>query len=292
MLVAAPPRGPGWLHEIKHDGYRIGACLAGAAVTLLSRRGKDWTASFPTVVETLRMLGAATALLDGEVVLLRPDGTGDFGGLRGAAGTRNGRVVFQVFDLLELDGENLRSRPLRERKERLRDLLREGGSAVRFVEHLETDGQLVFEAARGLGAEGIVSKRGDSPYRDGQRSPDWQKTKSVQEEEFLVCGFLTSAGAPLAALHLGEESDGQLIYVGKVGTGFQRVESALLAELRDLVVATCPFGKASRPTGKDFREAIWTRPEVVVEVAYLERKEGGLRHPTFRRLCGKLAEEG
>jgi len=181
---------------------------------------------------------------------------------------------------------------LLERKERLANLLGASNGVVRFAAHLVGDGSAVFEAARRLGAEGIVSKRANAPYRSGQRSAEWQKTKAVTHEEFVVGGFLVSAGAPLAALHLGQlEETGDLRYAGKVGTGFQSVASVLLAELKAAQIETCPFPSRSRPKGKDFREAFWTRPSVVVEVEYLAwADDGHLRHPTFRRLCGKQGE--
>jgi len=280
-LVARPPAGPGWIHEIKHDGYRMGAVVSAGTARLWSRAGKEWTSGFPNVVETLAKLPVSSAVLDGEVVFLRDDGTTDFGSLRSVVGKRSPRVAFYLFDVLELDGRDVRACPLLERKELLRGVVPNQTGALRVVEHVAGEGALVFEAAKRLGAEGIVSKQERSLYRGG-RTTEWLKTKAVQHEEFAVCGYLVSAGAPLAALLLAVEDEGQWRYVGKVGTGFQREQRELLATLKGLEVAACPLPTTSRPKGRDFREARWTRTSMVVEVEYLEMGTESLRHPVFR----------
>jgi len=220
-------------------------------------------------------------VLDGEVVHLRENGTSDFGALRSVVGKRSAAVAFYAFDVLEVNGADVRGRTLLERKELLRGSIPREPGPLRIVDHLAADGALVFEAARKLGAEGIVSKRELSVYRPG-RTTDWLKTKAVHRDEFIVCGYLVSAGAPLAALHLALDVDGTLRFVGKVGTGFQSVSGELLAMLKDIQLADCPLPISSRPKGRDFREARWTEPSIIVEVDYLEMGREGLRHPTFR----------
>lgn len=175
-LVAAPPSGAGWVHELKYDGYRIGASLKGDRIVLESRNGKDWTSAFPELVEALKRLQLPEALLDGEAAIVDAQGRTDFQALQNsfAGGKRQG-VTYFAFDLLQLEGEDLTDLPLEERKARLRQLIPSEGP-VRYSEHLEGDGATILAAACKLGAEGIVSKRRDRPHRSG-RHDDWRKSK-------------------------------------------------------------------------------------------------------------------
>ena len=294
LLVAVPPTGAGWLHEIKRDGYRIGAAVQRPAksksnkATLFSRRGLDWTKQFPAIAAAAATLPVHDALLDGEVVILLPDGRDDFHALQNVGRRQDPRLVYFAFDLLHLDGESLLRLPLLARKERLAAIISAGPPGpIQYSDHFTGEGSAFFEAASAAGVEGIVSKRATSSYRPGSRTADWQKTKCIQRQEFVVGGYLKSDATPLAALHVGYyDTDGtSFCFAGKVGTGFQTIEAALLRELKPLSRPTCPFAPGARPTGKDFREAIWLTPTVVVEVAFLSwTPQHHLRHPSFKGL--------
>lgn len=172
VLVGTVPDGPGWVHEIKHDGWRILAFRDGERTRLVSRQGRDWTAAFAPVAAALGPLACRDAILDGEVAAPDEAGITRLAQLRGCP---PGRLVYYVFDLLWLDGEDLRPRPLLERKARLERLLRPAGGRVLYSDHVEAaDGPALYERAVQLGCEGIVSKRADAPY-GGRRT--WRKIK-------------------------------------------------------------------------------------------------------------------
>ncbi|HEX7718624.1 MAG TPA: DNA ligase D, partial [Woeseiaceae bacterium] len=287
-LVDAVPAGPEWLHEIKFDGYRIIALLENGSVKLWSRNGKNWTRRFASIAASLGKIPAASAVLDGEVVAMESSGVSSFGKLQQALSKeQTGDLVYQVFDLMHLDGASLRDTPLRARKRALSELLDlasfNENDSVRFTEHLEGDGTELLEHACQLGLEGIISKHADARYR-ATRNRQWRKIKCVRHEELLVGGYTKPAGKRVGfgALLLGKRSDaGKLVYAGKVGTGFSdRQLKSLLARLRKLKTADCPFESYSEPGG-----ANWVRPELVAEVQFTEwTKDGRLRHPSFRGL--------
>ncbi len=163
-LSAEVPAGDAWLHEVKFDGYRLIAAGAGGRVRLWTRSGLDWTEKFPTVATSLTKLGASSFLLDGEVVVFDHQGKSDFGCLQRALSGEGGTMVFCVFDLLEIDGEDLRKDPLLARKQRLARLLRRPPAGIKLSEHVAGDGDKMLAQACKLGLEGIVSKRADAPY--------------------------------------------------------------------------------------------------------------------------------
>jgi bifunctional non-homologous end joining protein LigD len=169
-----PPVGPDWVHEIKHDRYRI-LVRRGAAVRLWSRRGADFTARLPLIAATAARIGTTSFTIDGEAVVLGPDGLSRFDDLRTSVGAR--AAILYAFDLIEYDGTDLRPRPLLERKAALAKLLRGVNAGIVFNEHLAEEGAIVFANACKLGAEGIVSKRGDAPYRSGPH-PAWVKVRN------------------------------------------------------------------------------------------------------------------
>src|SRR5262245_48839510 len=172
-----PPSGPGWVHEIKHDGFRLMVRRDGAGIRLITRNGHDWSDRFPLIAEAANTLKARSFLLDGEAVACDRDGLPSFGRLRYRRG--DGTVFLFAFDLLELNGHDLRREPLEVRKATLRSLLVKVGPGLRWNEHIEGDGETIFRHACKLGLEGIVSKRKDSPYRSG-RSADWLKMKNPE----------------------------------------------------------------------------------------------------------------
>jgi len=288
-LVDRPPPGEGWIHEIKYDGYRALVEIDGESVHLYTRRGNDWTARFTTVADAARDLPASKALLDGEVVILQPDGTSSFQALQNAlADGRQGDLVYFAFDLLHLDGYDLRGAPLAARKAALEALLAsvEGDSPIRYGAHVAGRGEDFFRQACGFGLEGIIAKRADLPYRSG-RSKDWLKVKCSKRQEFVVVGYTdpegsrTGLGALLVAVHDGA---GELVFAGKVGTGFDQAALVdLHRRLAKIGRKTPAFGNA--PRGAEARRSHWVEPKLVAEVAFAEwTQEGILRHPSFQGL--------
>jgi bifunctional non-homologous end joining protein LigD len=291
-LVASPPEGEEWLHEIKYDGYRAIAAMAGGRVRICTRSGQDWTDKFESVARALQELPVRSALLDGEIVALDKKGRSRFQllqqGIKGA-GTA---LTYYVFDLLELDGKDLRKESLIRRKQVLEKLLQSPPSGIAYSGHAAGHGDKIFAKSCRMGLEGIVSKRADKPYLS-QRTKSWLKTKCSGNDEFVIGGYRVSnkKGRPFASLLLGEFVGKELHYRGRVGTGF---DAALLedlgARLSRLQRKTSPFADAPRDIGRDAR---WVEPKLVAQIAYTERTaDGRLRHPAYLGLRGdKPAKE-
>ena len=284
-LVSEPPEGDDWLHEIKFDGYRILARLEGGRVRLLSRNDKDWTARLPAIAEAVARLPARAALLDGEAVVLQPDGTTSFQALQNVlGGEQRGELVYMVFDLLHRDGRDLRGLPLEERKAALRELIPAGKGAgvIRFSDHVIGGGAAFLRQACRLRLEGALSKRRDAPYRSG-RGRDWLKVKCGRRQEVVIGGFTPPAGSRvgLGALLVGVYEGPRLVYAGKVGTGFSTADlRSLTSKLRALEQRASPFEPAPREKG-----ARWVAPTLVGEVAFTEwTGDGKMRHPSFQGL--------
>jgi bifunctional non-homologous end joining protein LigD len=292
-LVAAAPEGQQWLHEVKFDGFRILCRIQNSEVTLFTRTGQDWTARFAEVAAAAAPLNARSALIDGEVAVLRPDGTTSFQSLQNhIQGAGAGALTYFVFDLLFLDGDDLRPRPLEERKAALQRLVEKksrGASTkkakdavIRYTDHVVGNGQAFFEKACAFGLEGIVSKRRDEAYHSG-RGPAWVKTKSLKRQEFVVGGFTEPEGSRtgIGALLVGFFRDGSLVYAGKVGTGFShKMALGLRVRLNRLLVDKSAFESAIPGAGRQIR---WVKPHLVVEIAYGEMTaDGKLRHPSFQ----------
>ncbi len=293
QLVSEPPSAGSWVHEVKYDGYRIGCALEGGAARLWSRRGLDWTAQFPEVAEAARRLNVRSALLDGEVAAVLPDGRTSFQALQNAFSGGARRLSYLVFDLLWLDGQDLSERPLLERKAALERLLGDAHGLVRYAPHVTGRGDEVLREACRHGLEGIVSKRADLPYHPG-RSAGWTKSKCIARQELVIGGFTDPEGSRqgIGALLVGHHLGGALRYAGKVGTGFTVAAArALRARLDPLVVRVPPF--TPPPTGRLGREAHWVKPVLVAEVAFTEwTTDGKVRHPSFQGLReDKRAEE-
>lgn len=285
-LVAEPPDGPEWLHEQKFDGYRILAELDRGKVQLLSRRFKDWTAAFPTVAAAVARLPVASAVLDGEVAAVLPDGRTSFQALQNRAGAN---VVYFVFDLLAIDGEELTQLPLEQRKARLEQLVappRGHAGVIRYSDHVIGGGAAFFSLACQRGLEGIISKRRDKPYLPG-RGTTWVKIKCLQRQELVIGGFTDPEGSRrgIGALLVGYYAGPQLVYAGKVGTGYSH---AMLLELRKRLTPiermTSPFSPEP-PRAWTGASRHWVAPELVAEVAFSEwTNDGRLRHPSFQGL--------
>ncbi len=285
-LHETPPSGRGWLHEIKYDGYRIEARLDRGKVSLLTRHRQDWTHRFKPIAEAVARLPAETALLDGELVVEDDKGASNFSLLQtDLKDGRSDRFVYYVFDLLYLDGRDLREQPLLERKAALQRLLgpKESGP-IRYVEYFDKDGRVVFAHARKLHLEGIISKLRDAPYRSG-RTENFVKIKSHDEQEFVVAGFSPSTAMPNAvgALTVAFHEDGGLRYAGRVGTGYTHdTARELWRRLQKLRVERPPVDVPKTERRKD---VIWVKPDVVVEAEYRGiTHDGLLRQASYKGL--------
>jgi DNA ligase D-like protein (predicted ligase) len=285
QLVDAAPEGDGWLHEIKFDGYRMHARRDRGAVKLLTRTGLDWTHKYPSIAAAVAELGARQAYLDGELCGVGPDGTTSFNIVQLASDRGNAAaLVLFLFDLLYLDGEDLRSIPLIERKERLGALLANAGPCLHYSDHVVGQGPAFYEKAGAMHVEGIVSKRADAPYTPGNRGL-WRKVKCLNRAEFVVVGWTEPEGRRpyLGALLLGYyDPDGRLIYAGRVGTGIDNAElGRLWRRLHPLATNTMPLD-VPPPRGSRFGSPLvlsrvhWVRPELVAEVKFLTWTEDNL----------------
>ena len=283
QLVKEAPRGPDWLHELKYDGYRIGCRIDSGQVTLLSRNGKDWTGAFPEIARAAAALTVKSALIDGEVCIVLPDGRTSFQALQNLAGADRGRLVYFAFDLIYLDGRALVSEPLEARKAALRKIVK--GARIQFSEHLDADGPDALREACRLQLEGIISKPRQQPYQSGKRL-GWLKTKCVKRQEFVIGGFTDPEGSRegIGALLVGFYDSGRLVFAGKVGTGFTASSARQLrTTLNAIEVRQSPF--TPPPPGWLGRNAHWVKPTLVAEVEFTEwTADGKIRHPSFQGL--------
>jgi bifunctional non-homologous end joining protein LigD len=280
-LVSEVPEGSDWLFEMKYDGYRSLAAIAGEEVRLYTRTGKDWTRQFARLREPLSRLTKGTALIDGEICAFNGDGRTDFSTLKDALGD-GGALVYFAFDLLERDGEDLTRLPLIERKAMLQKLIGkiEKDSPIQFSDHVTGNGQKVFDAMCRGGFEGIIAKRASAPYSN-ERSRTWLKIKCAHRQEFVIGGWSPSTRkSTFASLLIGTWENGKLVYRGRVGTGFNNDDARALQQALDKRARdTSPFDDAPRLIA---RRANWVEPELVAEVGYAEfTPDGYLRHPSF-----------
>lgn len=288
-LVEHPPSGESWIHEIKHDGYRLAVRRDDDRVSLMTRKGLDWTSRFPLVAAAAREL-PRSCYLDGEVVIEGADGISDWPALHACASAgRCPEAIFWAFDLLLLDGRDLRKLPLGERKDLLAGLLAKQihSGGIRYIEHLGGVGGAIFASACGLGLEGIVSKRVDSPYRSG-KTDSWRKCKCGQRGDFIVAGFIPNSGytGAVGALVLAERNGNSLVLSGRVGSGWSMKKAIELSQALQLITQDNPPLPAV-PKTRSYRDVIWVRPIVTVEIAYRERTgDGLLRHPSFKGIVG------
>jgi bifunctional non-homologous end joining protein LigD len=277
-LKSRAPKGDQWLHEIKYDGYRIQVHLNRGRKKVFTRNGLDWIKRFTEIAGALAAPGEA--IIDGEVVVVH-EGRTNFSELQAelAAG-RQGRLVYYAFDLLWREGD-LRKLPQIERKQRLLDLLGENDieMPVLYSEHLTGDGQEMFEHAAKLNWEGIVSKRADAPYRS-ERTEACLKIKTVQKGKFPVIGFIKDPTG-VTALYLGKREGKELVYMGKVGTGWSRTVSSQIRKQLDTAIS--PKSKLTKPIKKP--KATWVEPKFFADVEYRDiTSEGLLRASSFKGL--------
>jgi bifunctional non-homologous end joining protein LigD len=281
-----PPDGADWLHEIKFDGYRMLCRIEGGDVRLITRGQLDWTKRLWYLAADLAKLPVKSAWFDGEVVALRADGVSDFSTLQSAFRKKTtSQLTYSVFDLLYVDGYDLRPCRLAERKRHLATILAKPPRRVQYVDHVKGRGPEFFEQCRNMGLEGMVCKRADREHRPG-RGDDWIKVKCNRWADFVICGYIDpSSRRGLGSLILGSyDPHGVLVYEGSVGSGISaRVEADLLIKLARISATKAPFGKAAPREGR--QRMHWVRPELVARVEFRERSSDGLlRHPTFQGL--------
>jgi bifunctional non-homologous end joining protein LigD len=284
-LESEVPSGRGWLFEVKWDGYRAVARIAGGEATLTSRRGNDLTGRFPSVARDLpRAVRSPDCVLDGEVCALDEEGRSSFSVMQQGSGP----LVYYAFDVLEVDGEPLLDLPLRERRKRLEALLDRRNRTIRLSEVFD-DGSALYAAAKEQGLEGIIAKKADSPYRPGKRTRDWLKIKTHGRQEFLIAGYTKGQGrrsGRLGALVLAVNRGGELHYVGNCGTGFTDDEiDELMGKLRPLERKTPPFRVVPKMPKVRRGDLVWVTPKLVCEVEFVEwTHDGRLRAPSYQGL--------
>jgi bifunctional non-homologous end joining protein LigD len=274
------PSGDQWLHEIKYDGYRVQLHVDKQRRIIFTRTGLDWTKRFSVIAGAFD-IPVERAILDGEIVVIK-DGRTSFAELQAELARGNqDSLLFYAFDLLYLEGFDLRQAPLIERKRILKMLFDETGlqSPIIYSEHLRTDGNEMLAHVRKLKFEGIISKNAEAPYRS-ERSDAWIKVKCLQRGKFSVVGFVKDA-AGVAALHLGRQQGKDLVYAGKVGTGWSRTVSGQIRKKLDSVVT--PTSKLTRPI-RDAK-ATWVEPKFLADVEYRDiTADGLLRAASFKGL--------
>jgi bifunctional non-homologous end joining protein LigD len=284
----APP-GDEWLHEIKYDGYRILATIKNGDVKLYSRKGNDWTEKFPFVSKALQSFPAQNAIIDGEVVMLRQDGSMDFQALQNAIkGKKQANLYYYIFDLPYYNGFDLTSSPLLQRKTLLHhcfDQMDKAKDRIRFTDHITGSGEQVYEQACKMNLEGLISKRKDSPYTQ-KRSKSWVKVKCMKRQEFVIGEYTEPSGARtgFGALLLGYYAGNELIYSGRVGTGFSQKTIQEISSRLEKMEKNQPAYK-DPPQGKAANGVHWVEPELVAEIEFLEwTRENHLRQPSFKGL--------
>ena len=289
-LVDAVPQGANWVHEIKFDGYRLLGFRAEQTARLITRNGKDWTGSFPSLTAAFARLAADNAVLDMEAVVLDAHGKSSFQSLQNALGENGHRpsIVAYIFDLLHLNGKDLTKLPLVERKEKLQALLGKSNT-LRYSGHVIGQGKEMFAKACEAGLEGIISKEANAPYVTG-RSRSWLKIKCSLRQEFIIVGYSDprSGERALGALYLGYWKDGALAYAGKVGTGFTMKSARELADRLIKISAATPVLTRADTVGLgagEWRLVHWVKPILLCEVSFTEwTADGRIRHPSFQGL--------
>ncbi|MBZ9799426.1 DNA ligase D [Mesorhizobium sp. ES1-4] len=283
-LVEKAPDGGNWLHEIKYDGYRTQLVVKGGTARAFTRRGYDWSHRYKRIVQTAASLRANSAIIDGEAVVLGETGLPDYQALERELGNpRSPRLIFYAFDLLHLNGSDLRQQPLLERKAALEKLLKGSAPTLTYAEHLEVSGKDMFAHACRMGLEGIVSKLADSPYRSGVQT-SWVKVKCVKSDTFPIVAFVEKLGAQprrIASLYIGRREGDRLLYAGKAQSGYSlSIARQVRERLEPLIIDKSPL---SEPIDKP--KATWVRPDVLAEVQFSSVTDRGiLREAVFKGL--------
>jgi len=286
-LVQTIPEGEDWLYELKYDGYRIVAFVEGNTVRLMTRNGHDYTSRFSTIATSVSDLAAGRSMiLDGEVVITDEAGKTDFQALQNYMKNPKGQsLTYIVFDLLALDGVDLRRNPLIERKEQLEQLLENAPSHLYYSRHIEGNGKESFAVACQTGMEGIIGKRADSKYSGGKNG-EWIKLKCDRRQEFVIGGFVLTdkKTSGISSLLLGVYQGDEFVYVGRAGTGMSEADVRMLEkEFVSLIRKDSPFNQAPKP--KSSERFTWLEPELVAEIKFAEwTKEQQLRQASYKGL--------
>jgi bifunctional non-homologous end joining protein LigD len=278
-LVDHIPPGSAWVHEMKYDGYRCLIAVGGGKARAYTRSGLDWSDKFAPLIVAAEKLKVQSALIDGEAVVLDAAGKSSFQALQTSLKGGKADLVYFAFDLLELNGEDLKAEPLIARKKKLAKLIGTGKGLIRYSEHISGQGEKLLQSFCEAGLEGVVSKRADSRYT-GVRADTWLKTKCIRRQEFVIVGWTPSDKARgFRSLLLGVNEKGKLRYAGKVGTGFDGPEmDRLLKRMKPLEQKTATVA-APRAAAKG---AHWLAPKLVAEIAFTEETtDGVLRHPSY-----------
>jgi bifunctional non-homologous end joining protein LigD len=283
------PSGDGWLYEIKADGYRAQLHLQRDKATVYSRTGLDWTEAFSTIGAAANSFKPRELVIDGEAVVYGATGLPDFQALRRELGAhKSKRIRYHAFDLLYLDGYDLRGVAYVERKRLLSELLKDASKTFVYVEYLDAEGDRVFAHACKMGLEGVVAKRFDAPYRSG-RQESWLKLKCAKSDTYPIIAFVEKLGVhprKIASLYVGRWEGEKLVYAGKVRTGYTEMVAREIRErLNPLILKQSPL---SVPVKKP--KATWVKPEVDAEVEYSAVTDDGLlRAAVFKGLRDDLA---
>ncbi|NTA84455.1 ATP-dependent DNA ligase [Agrobacterium tumefaciens] len=290
QLKAHPPQGDQWSWELKWDGYRLAIHIEPTGVRILTRGGHDWTHRFPAIEQAARALGPATMIIDGEAVVLDDEGRPDFGLLQkslGAsgktAGNRASDAILYAFDLIYLDGHDLRNVEYRSRRHLLEDTLKGHDGAIRLSETIDANPAILLEHVGSLGLEGIVGKQLDQPYRSG-RTGDWVKIKCVKSEAFMVVGYEPSTASPdgFGSLVLAAYRGDELVHVGNVGTGFRDAEMNRLRKMIDRL----RWNRKQPPVPyAEKADIVWVEPTLIAEIEFRAwTADGKLRHASYKGL--------
>ena len=292
-LVDQPFDEPGWQYEIKWDGYRAVAMINKGKVNLISRNNKSFNEKFYPVADALKKWDI-NAVIDGEVVVLNDKGISNFGSLQNWRSEADGPLLYYVFDILWLNGYDLRSLPLTRRREILKDIL-PPENIIRLSENFETSATEFLATAAKMGMEGIIAKKVDSVYIEGDRTREWLKIKSNKRHEVVIGGFTQNEGSAktFSSLLVGVFDNGRLDYIGKIGTGFNaKTQKEIMMKMKKLITKKVPFTETpdvEKPSR--FRpdppkaKVTWLKPQLVCEVSYTEiTNDGVMRHPSFEGL--------
>lgn len=294
-IVDTPPESRGWVYEIKFDGYRAIAFKNGLDVRLFSRNEKDFAERFPEIIEGISAMQIEEAVIDGEIVALDSKGVSSFQLLQAIEiGTQRPPPFYYVFDLLRLNGKDLRRLPLIERKSQLEEIVKNAPDIIRLSASLSDDAKYLLKRVQKLGLEGLIGKRKDSIYEPGKRSGAWVKLKLRREQEFVIGGYTNPEGARtnFGALLVGFYENRKLKFCGKVGTGFNvMLLRSLHAKFKELARDNCPFFNlpeargsrySPRVTVAEMKKCHWVTPGLVCQIAYSEwTRDEKLRQPVF-----------
>ena len=300
-LFDKPVSGPEWTYEIKWDGYRAIAFIHNKTVELKSRNDNSFEKKFYPIYEAIRAWNIS-AIVDGEIVALKDTGLPDFGTLQNWRSEADGPLIYYLFDILWLNGKDLRSLPLTQRRAVLHSIV-PVSDLIRFSESFTISGEDFLKSVHEMGMEGIVAKRTDSPYLAGERTRDWLKIKANKRHEVVIGGYTNNdnSSKPFSSLLVGVYEQERLVYTGKIGTGFKmKQQEEMVAKFKPYITDACPFtsepdyNKPSRFNPNPPKaNATWIKPVFVCEVSYTEQTtEGIMRHPSFEGMrSDKKAKE-